>query len=108
MATTLKIVQGNTAPYWQITCERDGTPIVLSGCTCTVNITDGDVITRTGGTCTILDAVNGVISYTPTVSDTAGGGPFQVDVRVLYGDATHEVLYEQLKVKTRPPIVAEV
>lgn len=107
MASTLKIVQGNTAPFWGITCERDGTAINLSGCTCTVNITDGATIQRTGGAATIIDSANGIISYTPTVSDTAGGGPFQVDVRVLYGDGSHEVLYEQLKVKTREPIVAE-
>ncbi len=108
MATTLKIVEGNTAPYWQIDCQRDGEVINLSGCTVTVNITDGVTITRTGGVCVILDSANGVIKYTPTVSDTAGGGPFQVDVRILYGDGSHEVLYQQLRVQTRPPIVAEV
>jgi hypothetical protein len=105
MASTLKIVQGNTAPIWIINCERDGEAINLSGCTVTVNITDGITITRTGGACTITDSANGIISYRPTVSDTAGGGPFQVDVRILYGDGSHEVLYQQLKVNTRPPII---
>ena len=107
MATTLKIVKGNTAPYWQIDCQRDGAVINLSGASCTVNITDGVTITRTGGACVILDSANGIIKYTPTVSDTVTGGPFQVDVRVLYGDSSHEVLYEQLKVKTRDPIITE-
>lgn len=107
MATTLKIVEGNTAPNWVINCERDGVAINLSGCTVKVNITDGTTITRTGGVCTITDSAGGIISYTPTVSDTEGGGPFQVDVRILYGDGSHEVLYQQLKVNTRPPIIAE-
>lgn len=107
MASTLKIVEGNTAPIWIINCERDGVAINLSGCTVTVNITDGITITRTGGACTITDSAGGIISYRPTVSDTVGGGPFQVDVRILYGDNSHEVLYQQLKVSTRAPIIAE-
>lgn len=108
MATTLKIVEGNTAPNWIINCERDGSAINLSGCSVTVNITDGETITRTGGACAITDSANGIISYKPTVSDTAGGGPFQIDVRILYGDGSHEVLYQQLRVTTREPIIAEV
>lgn len=107
MATTLKIVEGNTAPNWVINCERDGEAINLSGCTVTVNITNGTTITRTAGACTITDSAGGIISYTPTVSDTAGGGSFVVDVRIEYGDTSHEVLYQQLKVNTRPPIIAE-
>lgn len=105
MATTLKIASGNTAPYWQITCERDGVAIPLSGATVTVDIAKGNTVVRTAGVCTILDSVNGVISYTPTASDTSLGGTFKVDVKITYGDATDEVLYEQLKVKTRPRII---
>lgn len=108
MSTTLKIVEGNTAPNWLITCDRAGTPINLAGCTATVNITDGTTITRTGGACTITDSANGIISYTPTATDCPSDGPYQVDVKIVYGDSSYEVLYEQLKVKTRAPIIAAV
>lgn len=105
MATTLKIVAGNSAPNWLINCERAGVAINLTGCTVTVNITDGDTVTRTGGLCTITDAPGGIISYTPTASDCPDATTYQVDVKVTYGDGSKEVLYEQLKVKTREPIL---
>lgn len=108
MATTLKIVAGNTAPNWLINCERAGVAINLTGCTVTVNITDGDVITRTGGLATIVDAASGLISYTPTTSDCPEETTYQVDVKITYGDGSFEVLYEQLKVKTREPIIPAV
>lgn len=109
MATTLKIVAGNTAPYWAITCERAGVPINLSGCTVVVNISDGTTITRTGGLCTIVDSPNGLISYTPNTSDCPEPDTtYAVDVKITYGDGSFEVLYEQLKVKTREPIIPAV
>lgn len=106
MATTLRIVAGNTAPNWLITCERAGVFINLAGCTVTVNISDGSVITRTGGLCTIVDSVNGLVSYTPTGTDCPAVGTYQVDVKITYGDGSKEILYEQLKVKTREPLIA--
>ena len=109
MATTLKIVAGNTAPNWQITCERDGVAINLNGCTVTVNIENSDgVITRTGGVCTILNSAAGIISYLPTAGDCPEEDTYSIDVKVTYGDLTYEVLYEQLKVKTREPIIPVV
>lgn len=106
MATTLKVVAGNTAPNWIITCERAGTPINLSGVTATVNISDGTTITKTGGSCTIINSANGIISYFPVAGDIPEGDTtYLVDVKLTYGDGTFEVLYDQLKVKTREPII---
>lgn len=108
MATTLKIVAGNTAPNWLITCDRAGAPIDLTNCTITVNISDGSTVTRTGGVCSLVNAANGIISYVPTASDCPNETTYIVDVKVTYSDGSYEVLYEQLKVKTREPIIPVV
>jgi hypothetical protein len=105
MATTLKIVAGNTAPNWLITCERAGTPINLAGCVVTLDISDGSIVTRTAGVCTITDSANGVVSYQPTASDCPDTTTYKVDVKITYGDSSHEILFEQLKVKTRASLI---
>lgn len=108
MATNLKITAGNTAPSWQITCERDGVAIDLTGCTVKVTIAKGSVVTKAAGTCTILDNSGGIVSYTPTATDCPQGGTYKVDVKITYSDNSYEILYEQLKVKTRAPIIPVV
>jgi hypothetical protein len=104
MATTLKMAAKNTAPYWQITCQRDGTAINLTGCTVTLIIAKGATVTQTAGPCTITSAAAGIIRYTPTATDIPSAGSYKVDVKVNYSDGTYEVLYEQLKVKARKTI----
>jgi len=105
MATTLKIVAGNTAPPWQITCERDNTPINLSGCAVFVIIAKGSTITQPGGLCTIINTIGGVVEYIPQSGDCPTSGTYKVDVKIQYADLTTEVIYEQLKVKVRKPLV---
>lgn len=105
MATTLKIAAGNTAPNWVINCERDGTAINLTGCTVSLIIAKGNVVTNSGGSATITSAVGGIISYNPLTTDCPTAGSYKVDVRIVYSDFTFEVLYEQLKVKTRKTII---
>lgn len=97
----LKTVATNTAPPLAITCTRDGTAINLTGCTVTIIIKGGGVITQSGGSCTITDATNGVISYTPISTDFPTAGSYKCDLKVTYSDATIEILYEQLKIKAR-------
>ncbi len=105
MATTLKIVAGNTAPAWQITCERNGTPINLTGCTVKLIIANGATITNSNAAATISSAASGVITYAPLATDCPTAGTYKVDVKITYADFSYEVLYEQLKVKTRAPLV---
>lgn len=105
MATTIKIVAGNTAPSWAITCQREGVAINLSGCTVTLIIAKGTTVTNTGGAASITTAASGIISYTPTATDCPTKGSYKVDVKVVYGDASHEILYEQLKIKVRKGIL---
>lgn len=106
MATSLKITAGNSAPSWIITCQRAGVPINLTGCTVTLNISDGSIITRTNGVAVITSATTGLISYQPTATDCPiGGNTYLVDVKIVYSDASLEILYEQLKVKTRAALI---
>lgn len=106
MATTLKIAAGNTAPSWIINCERDGTAIDLTGCQVSLIIAKGNVVTNGGGVATITNTTGGIISYTPQATDCPSAGSYKVDVKVVYPDFSYEVLYEQLKVKTRKTIIA--
>lgn len=105
MATTLKIAAGNTAPTWLINCERAGTAIDLTGCTVTLIIAKGNVVTNASAAATITSASGGIISYAPISTDCPTSGTYKVDVKVTYSDLTHEVLYEQLKVKARKTIL---
>lgn len=107
MASQIKIVAGNTAPSWQINCERAGVPINLTGCTVEVIIARGNVVTNAAGACTILNAATGLINYVPLATDCPTAGTYKVDVKITYADFSHEVLYEQLKVKTRKPIIVQ-
>lgn len=102
MATLLRIREQNTAPPFEITCDRDdGTIIDLTGASITIKIVKGSTTTQAAGVCTIVSATEGTISYTPEVTDFPSAGTYKGDVRVIYGDGTDEVLYEQLKVKAK-------
>lgn len=106
MATPLKTVAGNTAPPWQITCKRsDGTVIDLTGCTVDLIIKKGATITQAGRGATVTTATSGLITYVPLATDCPSKGTYKCDVKVTYGDNTVEVLYEQLKIKARAPLV---
>lgn len=105
MATTLRIVAGNTAPSWVVTCDRNGTPISLVGCTVSLIIAKGATVTNSFAAATILNATSGIISYTPIPGDCPTSGTYKIDVKIVYSDLTFEILYEQLKVKARAPII---
>lgn len=105
MPTTIKIVAGNTAPNWAITCERAGVAINLTNCTIKLIIAKGNTVTNDNAVASIVSAAAGTISYVPIATDCPTAGTYKVDVKITYVDATYEVLYEQLKVKTRAPII---
>jgi hypothetical protein len=107
MAAPLKTVAGNTAPPWDITCKRpDGTIIDLTGCTVEVIIAKGATITQTGRAASVVSPMtDGVIEYTPLATDCPTKGSYKCDVAVTYGDGGFEILYDQLKVKARKPLV---
>jgi hypothetical protein len=106
MATPLKTVAGNTAPPWDITCKRpDGTIIDLTGCTVELIIVKGSTVTQAGRAAVVTTPASGLIEYTPVATDCPTKGSYKCDVAVTYGDGGFEILYDQLKVKARKPLV---
>lgn len=102
---TLKSVESNTAPAFEITCERDdGTVIDLTGNTVTMKLYRRGVQTNTTSghdTCTVTDATNGVITWQPKTGDLPSSGTYKGDVKITYGDGTIETLYGNFLLKTR-------
>lgn len=101
MATSLKLVAGNTAPPIEITCKRAGTAINLTGCSVQLVIKKGAVLTQPSRVATVTSAGSGVISYTPLTTDFPSKGSYKCDVIVTYSDSSVEVLYDQLKIQAR-------
>lgn len=99
MAKALNVVEGNTAPQFQITCDRpDGSIINLTNCTVTAFLYLNKVQTNVGheaSSVTILTASEGLIGWQPGVGDFSGKGQFKMNVKVVYSDSTVEVLYNQ-------------
>lgn len=102
MATTIKLVQGNTAPPIDLTLDRDGSVIDLTGCTVSLIISQNNAITNAGHqSCTITSpATAGKIRYLPQAADFATGSAV-ADVKITYSDTTVEILYEQAKFRVR-------
>lgn len=100
---TFRIVRGNTAPPYSLTCTRDGVAIDLTGCTVSLIIKGPDgTITNTGHqAATITTAASGIISYTAQAADFDGVGTFVGDARVVYADGGVEILRNQIKWKAR-------
>ena len=108
MATNFYIVEDNTAPAYQITCERDGEAIDLTGSSVTLIIKSksSGSITNTGHqTCTLVTAASGIISYTAESTDFPSAGRYVGDVKVTYSGGGIEILYSQVKWKVRTKIV---
>lgn len=101
---TLLTVAGNTAPPLELTCERSSVVIDLTGCTVELIITQGTTIKNTGHqSCTVTDATNGIVTYVRQTGDTPTSGSYNCDIKVTYGDATFEILYDILVLKCRKP-----
>jgi len=102
---TLNVVEQNTAPQFLITCQRsDGTIINLTNCTVALYLYKGSTQTNVGNetvSCTIITPTSGVFGWQPQTGDISGPGSFAGDVKVTYVDGTVEVLYGQVKLKSR-------
>lgn len=103
---TINSVSGNTAPPLELTAQRNNVDINLTGCTVNLIMTLNGVQTNTGHTgCTIVDAANGLVHYVRLTGDTPTPDTYLCDLKVTYGDGTFEILYDQLKVKCRAPLI---
>lgn len=107
MATqTIKTVAGNTAPPLELTAQRNGVDINLSGCTVDLIISlNGDVTNAGHQACTVVDSANGLVTYVRQHGDLPSANTYICDLKVTYGDGTFEVLYDQLRLRAREPIV---
>lgn len=103
MSASFKIVTGNTAPTYVITCTRDGTAIDLTGATITLILKKrGGSVTNTGHqTCTLVTPASGIISYTALAADFATVGTYTGDVKVVYSGGGIEILFQQARWRVR-------
>lgn len=107
MAVNFYIVTENTAPAYQITCERDGDAIDLTGASVNLIIqqkSTGDVTNTGHQTCSLVTAASGIISYTAESTDFPDAGRYKADVEVTYSGGGVEVLYNQAVFKVRQKI----
>lgn len=98
---TINTIELNTAPPLELTCQRNGTAINLSGCSVALVITNAGVQTNTITTCTVTNATAGMVTYVRHATDTPTAGTYLCDLVVTYGDGTVEVLYTQLKLNVQ-------
>jgi hypothetical protein len=100
MASALKAVVGNTAPQYQITCERpDGTIINLTSCSVALFLYLNKVQQNIGhetSTITVLaPATAGIIGWQPAAGDFNQKGNYKANIIVTYVDSSVETLYNQ-------------
>lgn len=101
------IVQNNTAPAYEITCQRDGVDIDLSSATVELILQEkssGDITNVGHQTCTVTDATGGVISYAAESTDFPNKGRYVGDIKVTYGGGGVEILYNQAAWQVRNKI----
>lgn len=104
MATpTIKIVEGNSAPPIVLTAVRpDGTVINVTNATVSLIITKARAITNAGHqTCVLTTPASGIVTYTPTTTDFPTQGTYICDLKIVYSDASVEIVYDQLRVLAR-------
>ena len=106
MATSLKAVVDNTAPAYNILCDRpDGSVIDLTNTTVTLKLFRGSTQTNTtsghNACINLSPATAGIISWQPKTGDLPTAGTYKGDITVTYADSTEETLYGNLILKIR-------
>jgi hypothetical protein len=98
----INTVAGNTAPPIVLTCERNGVAIDVTGCTVSLVIAQGNTVTNTNHqTCDLTTPTSGVVTYTPQTGDIPNPSTYTCDLKIVYGDGSIEILYDQLQLKAR-------
>lgn len=104
MPPILLSVKDNTAPAFTVTLKRNGVVINLVGAqNVKCYLTDAQLRAQTNTgheTCSIVDAVNGVVSYTPQAGDI-GDGRFFAEFGIVNASGSTERLHEILTVVGR-------
>jgi hypothetical protein len=106
---TFKIVAGNTAPDYTITCTRDGDAINLAAATdvsLIIQQKSTGSITQSGRSAVITTPASGVITYTALSTDFPEAGTYIADIKATYSGGGVEIFFNQAKFKVRDPISA--
>jgi hypothetical protein len=84
--TFIWLVKGDTRPILQLTCKTDDPEIVdLSGCSVFFTFRKaGSTIAKFKKSCTIVDAVAGIATYTWAPGDLDTVGDFNGEVEVVF------------------------
>lgn len=85
------IKQHDTWPPLQATLTDQDGPINLTNATAVRLIMKGSTVTVTGG-CTVVDPVNGVVSYAWAVGDLAVADNYQVEFEITWNTGTIETV----------------
>lgn len=105
MSVIVLAVEDNTAPNLDITLERDGTVIDLTGATVeliTSKANTGEVTNTGHQSCTIVPpATGGVIRYTRQAADFPDEGRYLGEVKITYLGGTVERLHNLLNIIVR-------
>lgn len=103
MTQKLLIVEDNSAPNIVVTLKRDGTAINLSTVgSVDLYISKDGTITNSGHTdCAISDPLLGIITYVPQTADFASAGTYNLEIKITYGDASVETIYEKFRIQAR-------
>ena len=103
MATQkINTVAGNTAPPIELTCQRNGVAINVTGCTVDLVIANGNTVTNVAHqTCALTTPTSGLVTYTPQTGDISTPGTYKCDLKIVYGNGSIEILYDQLQLKAR-------
>ena len=84
----INLKQGDRLPaLYAVLTDANGTPVDLTGGTVIVKfkLIGGGTGTEKGGTCTIVDAANGQVSYAWGATDTATPGDYNLEFVATLG-----------------------
>lgn len=96
----------NTAPGYDITCQRNGSDIDLTGATVEVILYNKSTKQVTNSTnqsagTVVKTPAAGLIEYTAIASDFPAKGNYVADIQVTYGTGGIEILFNQAIWKVR-------
>lgn len=100
-----RTVVGNAAPDLAITCERNGTPINITNATVTFILRNErtGIITNATQTTGVVDAVNGLVTYTPLIADYPTQDRYIGTIKIVYQSGKPEYLPERVLIVANDP-----
>jgi hypothetical protein len=109
----MRIKQGDLFPFEYVLTYDDSTPIDLSGATVTITtiLDEASSPTVDAETCSITDAINGVIRYSWQSGETDVTGMYRIEFVITFNSGSTltvpsgDVLWLLIVASTHPPVV---